>query len=76
VVEAEYEYSGPVVEVVVTAQTIIYENVTPEGQIQQIVKPGSLEGLGESSTVMVWGRETGERIIADIFVYTPPVFIK
>jgi len=76
VVKTEAEHTGPVVEVVVTSQTVIYENVTPEGQIQQVVEPGSLDGLGEASTIMVWGRETGDRIIADVLVYTPPAFIK
>jgi hypothetical protein len=61
--------------VVITSQTTVYENVTPEGQIQQVVEPGSLDRLGESSTIMAWGRETGDRIIADVFVYTPPIVI-
>jgi hypothetical protein len=76
VVETEAEHTGPIVEVVITSQTTIYENVTPEGQIQQVVEPGSLDSLGESSTIMVWGRKTGDRIIADVLVYTPPAFIK
>jgi hypothetical protein len=64
------------VEIIVTAQTTIYENVTPEGQTQQVVELGSLEGLGDSSTITVWGRKTGDRIIAEVLVYTPPAFIK
>lgn len=75
VVKTESEHTGPVVEVVITSQTTVYENVTPEGQIQQVVEPGSLDRLGESSTIMVWGRETGDRIIAEVFVYTPPIVI-
>jgi hypothetical protein len=84
-VETSSEYDGPIVEVVVTSQTTVYEDVTmqqfngppPEGQaIQQVVNPGSLDGIGESSTIAVWGRKTDDRIIADILVYESPTFIE
>ena len=84
-VETSAEHDGPVVEVVVTAQTVVYQDVTmqqydgapPQGQqIQQVIEPGTLDGLGESSTITVWGRKTGERIIAEVLVYSPPAFIK
>lgn len=84
-VETVSDYDGPVVEVVVTSQTTVYEDVTmqqfnglpPDGQkIQQVVEPGSIDEIGESSTVAVWGRKTGERMIADVLVYEPPAFIK
>ena len=83
-VETAGEHDGPVVEVVVTSQTAVYKDVTmnqfdgppAEGQkIQQVVELGSLDDLGESSTITVWGRKTGDRIIADVLVYTPPDFI-
>jgi hypothetical protein len=84
-VETSAEHDGPVVEVVVTAQTVVYQDVTmqqyngapPQGQqIQQVIEPGNLDGLGESSMITVWGRKTGERIIAEVLVYSPPAFIK
>lgn len=84
-VQSSADHDGPTVEVVVTGQTTVYEDVTmqqfdgppPQGQkIQQIVQPGSLDGLGDSSTITVWGRKTGDRIIADVLVYSPPAFIK
>ena len=84
-VETSSEHDGPIVEVVVTSQTTVYKDVTmqrfpgqpPEGQrIQQVVEPGSLDGIGETSTITVWGRQTGDRIIADVLVYTPPDFIE
>ena len=84
-VETSSKYDGPIVEVVVASQTKIYEDVTmqqfngppPDGQkIQQVVQPGSLDGLGESSTITVWGKKTGDRIIADVLVYESPAFIK
>lgn len=84
-VDTTSEYDGPVVEVVVTSQTTIYQDLTmrqlngppPAGQkIQQVVEPGSIDEIGESSTVAVWGRKTGDRMIADVLVYEPPAFIK
>jgi hypothetical protein len=83
--EAASDYDGPVVEVVVTSQTIIYNDVTmrqydrlpPEGQqIQQVVEPGSLDDIGESSTIAVWGTQTGDRIIAEVLVYESPALIE
>ncbi len=76
-------HSGPVVEVVVTTQTVIYHDTTmeqfngppPSGQkIQQVVEPGSLAEIGTSSLITVWGRQTGDRYIADVLVYTTPAF--
>ncbi len=73
-------FDGPIVEVVVTSQTIVYSNVTnrqfngqpPSGKIQQVVEPGSLDEIGKDSTLLVWGKKTGDRIIADVIVYSLP----
>jgi hypothetical protein len=84
-VETSSSHDGPTVEIVVTSQTKIYKDVTmrqfdgppPEGQkIQQVLESGSLEDVGQSSMITVWGKKTGDRIIAEIFVYSPPAFIK
>lgn len=84
-VETSSDYDGPVVEVVVTPQTTIYEDLTmrqytgqpPEGQaIQQVVEPGSLDDIGPSSTMEVWGKKTGDRVIADVLVYENPVMFE
>jgi hypothetical protein len=76
-------HSGPVVEVVVTAQTKIYKDTTArqysgrlpdQGQIQQVVELGTVDEISESGSttlITVWGRKTGDRYIADILVYTP-----
>ncbi len=79
-------HDGPTIEVVVTPQTVVYKDVTlrqfngqpPSGQkIQQVVEPGSLDEVGQNSTLTAWGKKTGDRIIADVLVYTPaPVNIK
>jgi hypothetical protein len=84
-VESSSNATGPVLEVVVTNDTIVYHDTTleqyngqpPAGEkIQQVLKPGSLDDVGENSTITVWGKKTGDRVIADIIVYTTPAFIK
>ena len=83
-VETSSNYDGPVVEVVVTSQTTIYEDVTmrqytgqpaPGEKIQQVVAPGSLDDIGPSSTMAVWGKKTGDRIIAAVLVYETPALM-
>ncbi len=84
-VQTSSSHTGPVVEVVVTTKTVLYKDVTDQqfsgkppvtGQkIQQVVVPGSLDEIGQSSGITVWGRQTGERYIADVLVYTAPAFI-
>jgi hypothetical protein len=81
--ETASHFDGPLIEIVVTSQTAVYEDVTmqqfngppPEGQkIQQVLELGSLDGIGESSGITVWGKKTGDRVIADVLVYLSPVF--
>lgn len=75
-------HDGPIVEVVVTPQTIVYRDVTnrqfdgqpPSGKIQQVVEQGSLDEIGKDSLVHAWGKKTGDRIIADVIVYSLPSF--
>ncbi len=83
-VDTASSHDGPTVEIVLTAQTKIYKDVTmqqfsgppPEGQkIQQVVELGSLDEVGQSSLITVWGKKTGDRFIAEILVYSPPAFI-
>ena len=84
-VETSSNHDGPTVEIVVTSQTKIYKDVTmrqfdgppPEGQkIQQTLEEGSLDDVGQSSMLTVWGKKTGDRFIAEVLVYSPPAFIK
>jgi len=74
---------GPKVEVVVTSETVIYKDTTeppaPSGgnqTIQQTVGEGSLDDLTSNSFVTVWGRKSGDRIIADVLFYSQPVVFK
>ncbi len=75
-------HDGPAVEVVITAQTHVYRDVTMEqfnGQrpsdstnVQQVVEPSTLDKIGANCPVSAWGKKTSDRIIADVLVYTPP----
>jgi hypothetical protein len=71
---------GPKFEVVVTTVTLIYHDTTqpparrPSGDdprvIQQIVEDGTLDDLNAiHSLVRVWGRKSGDRIIAEVLLY-------
>jgi hypothetical protein len=84
-VQTASDHDGPTVEVVVTTQTIVYCDVTmkqfngppPEGQkIQQVLESGSVDDIGQASMITVWGKKTGNRLIADVLVYTSPEFIR
>ena len=76
--------SEPKVEVVITNETKIYRDATDlgttppkEGQtVQQVVEPGSLDELTSQTTVVVWGRKNGDRIIADVIAFYSPVVIQ
>lgn len=76
--------SGPQVEVVVTSDTTIYRETTllsrplvrGNQSIQQTIEETTLEQLNTESTVMVWGRKSGDRIIADVLMYSEPAMIK
>jgi hypothetical protein len=76
--------SGPKVEVVVTNETTIYRETTALGEpkpgetqtVQQTVEVSTLDGLNSQSMVMVWGRKSSDRIIADVLFYSNPVIFK
>jgi hypothetical protein len=76
--------SGPVVEIVIAGETMIYRETTqPNGPlssgnqtVQQTVEQATLDDLGAKSMVMVWGRKSGDRIIAQVLMYSDVVAIK
>ena len=73
--------SGPKVEVVVTSETTIYRDTTKASSgehetIQQTVGEGTLDDLNSQSMVRVWGRKSGDRIIAEVLFYSSPVVFK
>ena len=77
------EYDGPVVEVVITGETEIYQDETnfgspgdtDAGPIQQVVAPGSIDEVDQNASFSVWGRKVGDRLIAEVLVYSVPNFI-
>ena len=76
-------YSGPVVEVVVNQDTVVYRDSTDHQaaafsgvtEVQQTVELGSVDEIGESSMVQVWGKRTGDRLVAQTLVYSEPTII-
>jgi hypothetical protein len=70
-------YDGPEIEVVVTNNTKVYRDDTfqnepdlPSGsKIQQKVVPGSLDEIGQASMINAWGKQTGDRLVADLLLY-------
>lgn len=79
--------SGPKVEVVITNETMIYRETTDLGEppsmksgetetIQQTVEESTLDELNSQSMVTVWGRKSGDRIIAEVLFYSNPVMFK
>jgi hypothetical protein len=77
---------GPKVEVVITGDTTIYLDTTqPPSEpptsgetqvVQQTVGEGSLDDLTSQSFVTVWGRKSGDRIIAEVVFISNPVMFK
>lgn len=75
-----FSTGGPIVEVVVTSDTLIYVDVTQidfqsgntEG-IQQEIEGGSLDDVNNQTMMTVWGRKVGDRVIADVILYSNPV---
>ncbi len=73
-------YDGPLVEVVVTQETVLYRDVTEFSNgsyggevVQQKIEAGSLDDLIDGSQgVRAWGRKVGDRVIADVLLYSPP----
>lgn len=75
--------TGNIKEVVVTGETQVYVDVTLEdidnavdddGKIYQTLRAGTVEEIGEMSFVRAWGERRGDRLIADLLLYTrPPV---
>jgi hypothetical protein len=80
------ENDGPKVEVVINNETTIYLETTQppsvpstsgETQVlQQTVEEGSLDDLTSQSFVTVWGRKSGDRIIAEVVFISNPVMFK
>ena len=75
---------GPQVEVVLTRETMNYRETTDPSEplsaknqtIRQTVEPATLDDLNPQSTIMVWGRKSGDRVMAEVLVYSDLVAVK
>ena len=84
-VNADASYDGPVIEVVITQDTKIYHDITPieppesgaSGtiEVQQEVELSSIEAIGEQSMLSVWGKKVGDRLIADVILFSTPFMV-
>jgi hypothetical protein len=58
--------------------TLIYHDVTsqqfadapPSGPIQQVLNPGTLDEIGENTVVSTWGEWHGDRVVAEMLVFS------
>lgn len=75
-------FSGPKVEVVISSDTVVYKDTTqldpedPGAEVQQTVELSTIDEITEQSSITVWGRKAGDRIIADVIVFSSPFMIK
>jgi hypothetical protein len=44
--------------------------------IHPTVEPATLEDLDSQSMIMVWGRKSGDRVIAEVLLYSDLVAVK
>jgi len=74
--------TGKISEIVVVAETLVYVDVTldnieaalSDGKVYQRLDPGSVEEIGAMSFVRAWGEMRGDRLAADMLIYSrPPV---
>jgi hypothetical protein len=79
---AESSHSGPTVEVVVSTDTKVYRDVTeldpdnPEATVQQKVELSTIDEITQQTSITVWGRKVGDRVIADVLMFSTPFMMK
>jgi hypothetical protein len=75
-------FSGPKVEVVISGDTVVYKDTTkldpedPGAEVQQTVELSTIDEITQQSSLQVWGRKAGDRIIADFLVFSTPFMMK
>jgi hypothetical protein len=80
--QVDTDFSGPKVEVVISGDTVVYKDTTqldpenPGAQVQQTVELSTIDEITQQSSVTVWGRKAGDRIIAEVVVFSSPFMIK
>ena len=80
--QVDSNFSGPKVEVVISGDTVVYKDTTnldpenPGAQVQQTVELSSIDEITGQSSITVWGRKAGDRIIADTIVFSTPFMVR
>jgi hypothetical protein len=80
--KVDANFSGPKVEVVISADTVVYKDTTkfdeenPGAEVQQTVEVSTIDDVTEQSSITVWGRKAGDRIFADVIVFSSPFMVK
>jgi hypothetical protein len=80
--QVDTDFSGPKVEIVVSADTVIYRETTqldeddPGAEVQQTVELSTIDEITGQSSITVWGRKAGDRIIADVILFSTPFMMK
>jgi hypothetical protein len=78
------EEGGPETELVITHDTLIYQDVTAnqftdgvaDEPRQQVLDRVALDGIGPGSIIRVWGAKRGDRVIAELIMFNVPVMIQ
>jgi hypothetical protein len=86
--EMTADSDGPEIEVVVTRKTQLFKDITPitmaaiesGAEIQQTLEPiesldALAESLGKADGLSVWGTRNGDRYVASLILYRPPVML-
>jgi hypothetical protein len=80
--KVDSNFSGPKVEVVISGDTVVYKDTTkldeqnPGAEVQQTVELSSIDEITQQSSITVWGRKGGDRVIADVVVFSTPFMMK
>ena len=80
--QVDSSFSGPKLEVVVSSDTVIYKDTTeldpenPGAEVQQTLELSTIDEITEQSSIMVWGRKAGDRLIADVIVFSTPFMVR
>lgn len=80
--QADSSFSGDKIEVVISPDTVIYRDATnldpddPEDEMQQVVEESTINEITDQSSISAWGRKVGDRIIADVVVFSTPFLMR
>jgi hypothetical protein len=73
IIEQGAAEKGPVIEVVVVKDTIVYRDVTSgsakNGIVQGEVALGLVDEIEGGNLILVWGDQRGDRVVADVLAY-------